>query len=86
VTDTLSESFSQLLEALVRRVVREEMRRAELEWRWRTTPQAAALLGISDAAVRQRVRRKQLPAYRLDGRVYFDARELDALIRAGRLQ
>jgi excisionase family DNA binding protein len=59
------------------------VRRAELEWRWRTTAEAAQLLGISAAAVRQRVRRGQLHAYKLDGRLYIDAHDLDAAIRDG---
>lgn len=64
----------------LRRVVREEVARAGLEWRWRTPKQAGELLGISEEAVRQRVLRGQLPAAKLEGRIYVDVHALDALI------
>jgi hypothetical protein len=75
--------FDALLPSL-RRIVREEVARAELQWRWRTPKEAGALLGISEQAVRQRVLRGQLPGERYQGRVYIDIRNLDALIGNGR--
>jgi hypothetical protein len=77
-------ALAQALEPLVRRVVREEVARASLEWRWRTPEQAGELLGISAAAVRQRVLRGQLTAARLEGRIYLDVQDLDAAIGNGR--
>jgi hypothetical protein len=62
---------------------REEVRRVEHEWKWRTPDQAGELLGISAAAVRQRVVRGQLPARRLEGRVYLDINDLDLAITNG---
>lgn len=38
------------------------------------------LLGVSAAAIRQRVLRGQLPARRLEGRLYLDINDLDAAI------
>jgi hypothetical protein len=52
--------------------------------RWLTAEQAGELLGISPAAVRQRVVRGQLPAKKLEGRLYFDIHDLDAAIANGR--
>ena len=65
-------------------MIREEVARADLQWRWRTPKQAGALLGISEEAVRQRVLRGQLPAAKHEGRVYIDVRGLDAQIGNGR--
>lgn len=76
-----------LLDALLpslRRIIREEVSRAELAWRWRTPAQAGELLGISAEAVRQRVLRGQLPAAKLEGRIYLDVHDLDAQIGNGR--
>jgi hypothetical protein len=67
----------------VRRLVREEVRRADLTWRWRTPAEAGELLGISAAAVRQRVVRGQLPARRLEGRLYLDINDLSIAITNG---
>ena len=47
------------------------------------TAQAGELLGISAAAVRQRVVRGQLPARKLEGRLYLDVNDLDLAIRNG---
>jgi hypothetical protein len=71
------------MEPLVRRLVREEVRRVAYEWRWRTPVQAGELLGISAAAIRQRVARGQLPATRLEGRLYLDVHDLDLAIKNG---
>jgi excisionase family DNA binding protein len=83
VSDDLTTAVAQALEALIRRLVAEEVRPAEREWRWRTPEQAGELLGISSAAVRQRVARGQLPATKLEGRLYLDVRDLDLAIRNG---
>jgi hypothetical protein len=84
VNDPLSSALAEALEPLVRRLVDDAVRRAELEWRWRTSEQAAELLGITPAAIRQRTNRGQLRAYKFDGRNYYDVHELDAAIRDGR--
>ena len=78
------EALVAVIAPRIRQVVQEEVARAGLEWRWRTPKQAGELLGISEEAVRQRVRRGQLPGYRLEGRVYLDIKDLDALIGNGR--
>jgi hypothetical protein len=83
MTDQFVTTLSEALEPLLRRLAREEGRRAGLEWRWLTAERAGGLLGISAAAVRQRVRRGQLPGRHLGGRVYLDFRDLDATIENG---
>jgi hypothetical protein len=80
MSEPLAAALAQALQPLVEALIRDEVRRAGLEWRWATAERAGELLGISAAAVRQRVLRGQLPARRLDGRVYLDVRELDATI------
>ena len=81
--DHLVYALAEALEPLVRRLVREEVRRAEYEWRWRTPAEAGELLGISAAAIRQRVVRGQLPARKLEGRLYLDVNDLDLAIKNG---
>lgn len=83
MSEPLTTALGDVLEPLVRRLVREEVRRAGHEWRWRTPAQAGELLGISAAAVRQRVVRGQLPARRLEGRLYLDVNDLDLAIKNG---
>jgi len=85
VNDSLTSALSLALEPLVRRLVDDAVRRAELHWRWRTTEQAAELLGITPAAVTQRKNRGQLHGYKLDGgtRNFYDIHELDAALRDG---
>jgi hypothetical protein len=84
VTAVLAAALADALEPLIRRLVREELRRAEYQWQWRTPAQAGELLGISAAAIRQRVVRGQLSARKLEGRLYLDIHDLDAAIRNGR--
>ena len=48
--EPLAAAIADALEPLVRRLVREEVRRAGLAWHWRTPEQAGELLGISAAA------------------------------------
>ena len=74
------EALVAVIAPRIRQVVQEEVARAGLEWRWRTPKQAGELLGISAAAVRQRVLRGQLPASKLEGRIYVAVHALDALI------
>ena len=83
VDESIAAALVAALEPLVSQIVREEVARAEHEWRWRTPAQAGELLGISAAAVRQRVVRGQLPARRLEGRVYLDFNDLDLAIKNG---
>jgi helix-turn-helix protein len=83
VNDILTAAIEEMLTPLVRRLVREELARAAMLWQWRTPAEAGALLGISAAAVRQRVLRGQLPAKRLEGRLYFDIQDLDRAIQDG---
>ena len=77
------EALVAVIAPRMRQVVREEVARAGLEWRWRSAKEAGALLGISEAAVRQRVLRGQLPAAKLKGRIYLDVHDLDAAIGNG---
>jgi predicted transcriptional regulator len=77
-------SFDQEIRELVREVVREEIEtrveaavrseitRLQAPRRWATVSQTAVLLGIGEAAVRQRIRRGQLDSRVLDGRRYVD--------------
>ena len=81
--EPLAAAIADALEPLVRRLVREEVRRAGLAWHWRTPEQAGELLGISAAAVRQRVVRGELPAKKLEGRLYLDISDLDLAIKNG---
>jgi hypothetical protein len=80
VNDILTAAIEEVLTPLVRRLMREEAARVQLEWRWQTPEQAGALLGISAAAVRQRVARGHLPARKLEGRLYIDVNDLDLAI------
>lgn len=80
----LVEALAQAIAPRIHQIVRKEVLRAELVWRWRTPEQAGELLGISAAAVRQRVLRGQLPAAKYEGRIYLDVHDLDAQIGNGR--
>jgi hypothetical protein len=83
MSEPLAEAMAEALTPLVRRLVREELARAKLGWRWRTPKQAGALLGTSAAAIRQRIARGHLPARRLEGRLYLDIDDLDTAIANG---
>lgn len=78
----LQAALVDLLRPLVREIVREEVKRAKLEWRWQPVGRAAELLGISEQAARRRVLRGQLPGRRVEGRVYVDMEKLDREIAA----
>lgn len=73
----LEEEIKRVLEPLVQRVVREEVERAKLRWRWLTVKQASETLGLSEAAIYQRARKNLLPHRRLDGRIFIDMDALD---------
>jgi hypothetical protein len=76
----LNESIGEALEPLLRRLVREEVERAKLQWRWRSVRQAAELLDLTEKAIQLRCWRGQLPCRKLDGRLYVDMLELDRQI------
>lgn len=76
----IDDALLELLRPLVRQLVKEEVERAKLQWRWQPVSRAAELLGISEHAARQRVQRGQLPGKRVEGRVYIDMADLDAQI------
>jgi len=65
-------------------VVEAEVARIQPPRRWATVAQAASFLGIGQAAVRARIKRGQLEARTLDGRIYIDMeahdRRLDELL------
>lgn len=81
----IDQALLDLLRPLVREIVRQEVKRAKLEWRWQPVARAAELLGITEHAARQRVLRGQLPGRKVEGRVYVDMESLDRMI-SGRLQ
>jgi hypothetical protein len=74
VSEPVTEALTEALTPLVRRLAREEVHRATLQWRWRTPAEAAELLGISAGAVRQRINRGQLDLAIRNGR--YDGRQL----------
>lgn len=80
----IDQALIELLRPLVHEIVREEVERARLEWRWQPAARAAELLGISEEAVRRRVARGQLPGKTVERRVYVNMEELDR--RLGRLR
>ena len=84
--DHLVATLVQILEPRIKQIVRDEMKRAAFQWTWKTPAEAGAVLGLSAAGVRQRVRRGQLPGVNIDGRVYVDLAELDRQLRDRRLQ
>lgn len=79
----LEAELLELLRPLVRRLVREEVKRAKLEQRWVPVKKAAELLDLTEVAVRSRVRRDQLPGRNVNGKVFVDMEEFDR--RMGRL-
>jgi hypothetical protein len=82
VTDPLAAVFStsalDALEARIARVV--DARIDELggrpRRRWRTVPETASELGVTENAVYQRIRRGQLAAIRQGSRLYVDVDRL----------
>ncbi len=47
--------------------------------------EAASILGVSPFTVRDMVRRRQLPSYKIGARVLLDSRELEEYVRAHRI-
>jgi hypothetical protein len=80
----IDEALIELLRPLVRDLVREEVERAKLGLRWVPVKKAAEQLGISEAALRQRVKAGSVPGKNVEGRVYVDMLEHDH--RIGRLR
>ena len=52
---------------------------------WLTSKEAAEYLGISVPALKQRVYRRQLPAYKLGASTRFLRAELDEIIKAAKV-
>lgn len=78
VPDDLVTDLAQRLAQLLRVERAEDRSQA----RWMTVRQAAAYLASSEQAVRGLVKRRQLPVHRApNGRLLFDARELDRWVR-----
>ena len=74
------------LETLIRQIVRDELAsRQQPLWPWVPAKEAGELLGISAAAVGQRVRQGTLPGRLYGRRIYVDRVALDASIRAATL-
>ena len=68
----IEESLTELITPLVRAIVREEVERAKLQLRWVPVKKAAEHFGITEAALRQRVKSGAVPGKTVDGRVYVD--------------
>lgn len=72
------------MEAQAEALVQRELARVQPPRRWGTVAQASAHLGISQEAVRARIKRGHLDSRRLDGRIYVDMesfeRRLDELL------
>jgi hypothetical protein len=80
----IDEALLELLRPLVLELVQEEVKRAKLGMRWVPVKKAAELLGISEPALRQRVKAGSVPGKNVEGRVYVDMLALDEQI--GRLR
>lgn len=80
----IDEALLDLLRPLVHELVREEVARAKMQMRWVPLKRAAEQLGISEAALRQRVKAGSVPGKNVEGRVYVDMLGLDEQI--GRLR
>jgi hypothetical protein len=75
--DELEDALAEALAPMLKKMVAEEVERAKFRWRWQSVKQAAITLDMSEAAIRQRARRRQIPARKLDGRLYVDMEALD---------
>lgn len=78
----LESDLLELLRPLVRAAVREEVENVKSHFRWASVRTAATLLDLSEQAVRMRVWRGQIPARKLDGKLYIDLRALDHQLEA----
>lgn len=81
----LAEALTEALRPLIRRLVREEVERAKLQWRWQPVPKAAVMLGLTEKAVHTRCERGRLPCRKIDGRLYIDMAEVDRMLADSRL-
>jgi hypothetical protein len=77
MSQQLELALIEVLRPVVKRMVREEVERAGMRWRWQSVRQAAETLDMSEAAIRKRAQRGQIPARKLDGRLYVDMEALD---------
>lgn len=73
----LDAALVETLRPMVARLVREEVQKAGLAWRWQSVRQAAKTLDTSEASIRKRAQRGQLPTRKLNGRLYVDMETLD---------
>ncbi len=65
----------------VRQLIREELAAEQLaDDRFLNAASAADFLDISEDALRSRVRRREIPFRKRDGRLYFDRAELRAYV------
>jgi len=76
----LEVALIELLRPMVKRMIAEEVAKHEQGWRWQSVKQAAKTLDMSEAAVRKRAWKGQIPARKLDGRLYVDMQALDQQI------
>jgi hypothetical protein len=86
VSDRLVAVLIDEIRPMVMALVRECVQ-SELDHRlpsWLTPAQAGDRLGIGASAVRERIRRGILPAYRWENRLYVRAADIDAEIENGR--
>jgi excisionase family DNA binding protein len=73
----LQAALVDLLRPIVREVVREEVERAKLQWRWLSVRQAAELLDTTPSGIYKRVQRGQLPVKHVGSKVLIDMEMLD---------
>lgn len=71
----------------LRDVLRVELERVLVKHRstdgYLSLKSAAAYLDVSEQALRARVKRKEIPVHRRDGRLYFERDALDKYVRGG---
>jgi excisionase family DNA binding protein len=86
VTDPLASAVIELVRPELKQVVREELRLAldDRLPRWLTVKQVAERIGISESAVRERIRNGLLHANKWQGRWYVEAAEIDRCIADAR--
>jgi excisionase family DNA binding protein len=78
--DALGTQLRHEIELLVDARIREALRRRETSKRWLTVAETAAYLGISEAAVRARIKRKRIPVRHSGRSLVIDRVALDRLI------
>jgi excisionase family DNA binding protein len=85
-------SFESVLEAIIRRVVKEELRgllyrerpvqRGEIGGKYLTVKQAAELSGLGASTIRLYLRKRQLPAQHVGRRVLIKQSDLEKFLEA----